>query len=96
MNQSAKNIEPANHALDPNIASFSNAVFHAKQALLWRGRKRRDSRVSPGLCEAIARQHEVQVREYALRAEIALQRAADALITQTKVGAVRSAIGEIE
>ena len=62
----------------PNPAAFSNAVFHARQALLWRSRKGRRSVASPGRCEAIARQHERHVREYGLQAEIALQRADDA------------------
>ena len=65
----------------PNPAAFSNAVFHARQAMLWRSRKGRSAGPVPGKCEAIARQHEGKVREYGMQAEIALQRADDACDT---------------
>lgn len=75
----AQPLRPAPQA--PNPVAFSCAVFHARQALLWRSRKRRSYGASLGRCEAMARQHEGKVREYGLQAEIALQRADDACET---------------
>ncbi|CAN7704951.1 hypothetical protein LJR066_005728 [Acidovorax sp. LjRoot66] len=52
--------------------AFTNAQWHARQALYWREQKGKSGPVPPGRCEHHARRHERRVIEIALQSEITL------------------------
>lgn len=61
-----------------DISAFANAAHHAGQARHWRRAKAKPANgLTPGQCEAKAREHEARVREIALQSEIELARRAD-------------------
>lgn len=58
-----------------DISAFTNAAHHAGQARHWRRAKANPAKgLTPGQCEAKAREHEARVREIALQSEIELAR----------------------
>lgn len=61
-----------------DISAFASAAHHACQARHWRRAKANPAKgLTPGQCEAKAREHEARVREIALQSEIELARRAD-------------------
>lgn len=62
-----------------DISAFASAAHHAGQARHWRRAKANPAKgLTPGQCEAKAREHEARVREIALQSEIELARRAEA------------------